>query len=539
MPFEEARTYNDTWAQERIPSFLIQHPWIYAKVCDWLDPSWFRAPEVRGILAAMRQYRQRTGATPTAKQALGELAATSEKNAAQRWTRCQEITTLLAPEDAPVILADLKSILKTSVTQAITLSEEFVEAMSAGDHNALRLAFAEIDKVVRLATDLERTSPEICFFDEVPTPDPKDIVPAPWPEFNEVMGGLYPGDVVGLAGSTGDGKSMVLSWITSTYAQAGEPVMYVNFENNPHKMRIGVAAAAADRNLPADQANEILANLPARPLHWRPRQSFMTVGDFVKRVEEYEAALGQRIRVIIIDPLHKLKDPDLIKEHGSVWMAQDAVLREIQVWMEDTKRVGFFTVQINRPGGEKAKKGQERSGADLAGSYGIWQEVQHGLILERGDEAPRLVVDKSRDDGGAIKGKAFLYEYEAGSKGESARGWLRYKGLLDGGEIKREAREKKIDQLANKIIFGALDGLVTDERESVGARDEENPYFGKTGMLKSDWNKLFANAGDSNYALHTLRERGLILECGKVRFAGVQKTWVVFSTNGAAQHDNS
>jgi len=238
--------------------------------------------------------------------------------------------------------------------------------------------------------------------------DSTKICQYPIPALNAVLGGIGRGEVVVIAGQSGEGKSDFLRLTSEVNASAGRSVYMYQFEMDKdenvrrvllrklNEIRIKeketpVTALELFLNkiTPWDHARlddivkeESLKNLPLFTYGGRP----LTVQEFLGELTQH--LTPEPPGLICLDHIHYFAGDEGAKEAESLSIA----MREIRQWTRSTHVPLILAAHLRKPG----KKGEEPSPHDIYGSSNILKEATTCILLRRRDQETTFSVWKSR-----------------------------------------------------------------------------------------------------------------------------------------------
>jgi len=290
------------------------------------------------------------------------------------------------------------------------------EALSAGDGEAIRQALwnkrSYTPKSIIDGRDL---------FDLVSTPLHGRDADYPYPELNDVTGGLRKGELVTCTAGSGTGKSTLCGEIAVSLIEQDQTVGYIALEESVKRTGLRLMTVAA--NKPLHLNNEIPA-------------------------EAFESAFADTLgsgRVFLRDGFGSV-DPDsllndirfLVKAHEVQWIILDhlsillsgnesnderkmidVVMTKLRSFVEETGIGMILISHLRRNQGDKGHEdGASVSLGQLRGSHSIAQLSDLVIALERdisnGDNSACLKVLKNRFNGQTGPASSLYYDSETG-----------------------------------------------------------------------------------------------------------------------------
>lgn len=115
----------------------------------------------------------------------------------------------------------------------------------------------------------------------------------PWPDLDDLVGGVPPGDVWFVAGFSGNGKTTWLMNLVHEYLEAGRTVYYLGLESRPAVLRTHLACLRLGY-----YAGDVLSGAEAQKPGWTEKRQEL-VAEF-----ERQRALGQRDRFVVNGVTH-------------------------------------------------------------------------------------------------------------------------------------------------------------------------------------------------------------------------------------------
>lgn len=240
---------------------------------------------------------------------------------------------------------------------------------------------------------------------------PDSMCTYPIPALNNILGGIGRGEVVTVAGQSGEGKSDFLRLVAEHNAERGRCVHMYQFEmdaeeNTRRFLLRKLNAARAERKeapitaidlffnkiTPWDQAElQKIQEEEAKktfPLHTYGGTS-LTVEGFIQEINK--SLNGSPPKLVVLDHIHYFSGDDGESESESLGRA----MRMLRQWTKETNIPILLAAHMRKP----AKASVEQTTHDIYGSSNIAKESTTVIILKRGSGQTTFSVWKSRVGG--------------------------------------------------------------------------------------------------------------------------------------------
>lgn len=222
--------------------------------------------------------------------------------------------------------------------------------------------------------------------------------PVPWPTYNGKMRGLWPEEMVFLAGRTAMGKTWILNYWMEHCRSLGERVLLVTTEMSRQAMARRMSAIRyhldydllRQGQLPKLQEDRYLSILRGEHVEGYDEdpeiagEMFITGGDFTSNLEAVEAACEQvEPTILAIDGLYLFEAPGS-KEHERMGY----LAHQTKMLLKRLKIPGVCTHQLNRDGARPSARGGGARLENLASSDKVAWDSDYVFIIERNDDTP-------------------------------------------------------------------------------------------------------------------------------------------------------
>ena len=278
---------------------------------------------------------------------------------------------------------------------------------------------------------------------ERPTP-PKPTYP-PWCDWLSERDVRIPStSSIALLGNTGDGKSIIQTWIMKGYIERGVPVIDVDYENDIDDKWIDMAVCICQEQTPRDldlkMAKEIVRGFCEEKCGSPDAYAIISFEDaladdedIMRVVKKIEKKTKIRYRVLSVDALGDMVSEKLEKELKSEWSASKRMIIRLKRACKKSGRVLHGTIQTNKAG-EKDKRDGKVGGIDTQGGSVAFakKSTVYMVITQYG-----LKILKCRM-AGHLKDQTIPTEYVRMKVGHNQRGFVRMKKTQD--ELESDAR---------------------------------------------------------------------------------------------------
>ena len=295
-----------------------------------------------------------------------------------------------------------------------------IYALAEGTEDVLpELAGVDMDKEIELALELSRG--------ERATPG----LTTGWRPVDELVGGLYPGEVTVLAARTSVGKSSFTLDLSRRIAEQGKVVLYCSLEMRRSALRHKLLSAKANVDSRAFRRTghkiEMLQDgemLPALDRLWDAeavlREIPLHLWDKVRvtpldlRVRARQMKMDTGLDLVVVDYVGKLT-PDTRGERHEQHAEMSRALGELA---GDLEIPLIVCAQLNRDSDRRNKETGKMATPLLSQirDSGRWEEDAHQVIFLQRDVAEQgrsteIIVAKSRMGETGTRGLSFQYEY--------------------------------------------------------------------------------------------------------------------------------
>ena len=243
------------------------------------------------------------------------------------------------------------------------VAEETARLLGSAEHRAREIADAAIGKLATMHTvegDLQRpaTRQEITdrALDRVAKRTKSAGLPWPYSKLQDQIGNLLAGDVIGITGYSGAGKSLLVANLWRLFVMAGVPVISFPTEMGLAWHARGVAAQSRVPQLIAereqwDMANEqqigayeaALRELGGKQWEIVDRGS-ITVAEIIARTTVLRRQWPNQTVVLIVDHMHRL---NYGKEEADVVIG--TATKEIRNWIREDEYGGMIALLLYQP----------------------------------------------------------------------------------------------------------------------------------------------------------------------------------------------
>ena len=290
------------------------------------------------------------------------------------------------------------------------------EAVQAGDTDAIRQAMWNKSSYVPKSIIDGRT-----LFDLVNTPLHGRDALYPYPELNDLTGGLRLGELVCYTSGTGGGKSTICGEIAASLIEQGEDVGYIALEEGVKRTGLRLMTVAANKPLHLD--NEIPKDDFKRAFdatlgsgHIFLRDGFGSVDPDALLNDIRFLVKTHNVRWIILDHLSILLSGNETNDERKMI---DVVMTKLRSFVEETGIGMILISHLRRNQGDKGHEdGARISLGQLRGSHSISQLSDLVISLVRdissGDNGAELVVLKNRFNGRTGPAGHLTYNSETG-----------------------------------------------------------------------------------------------------------------------------
>lgn len=239
--------------------------------------------------------------------------------------------------------------------------------------------------------------------------DSTKICTYPIPALNATLGGIGRGEVVVIAGQSGEGKSDLLRLTAETNARAGRHVHMYQFEMDKdenirrfllrelnqiriaeHKPPVSALDLYLNKITPWDHARldkileqESVKDFPLSTYGGKP----LTVGEFLVELTN-SLTTEHPPELICLDHIHYFSGDDGLQEAESLSIA----MRELRQWTRTTHIPIMLAAHLRKP----AKRNDDPTPHDIYGSSNILKECTTCILLRRMDKETTFSIWKSR-----------------------------------------------------------------------------------------------------------------------------------------------
>ncbi|MCK9558123.1 MAG: hypothetical protein M0R50_08810 [Candidatus Cloacimonetes bacterium] len=417
-----------------IISLLLDFPELYIPTAKFMSADLFSRPEVKFVIAALKQDYDKFGVLPTRSLLHDRLAKQLTVE-----DPYEEILAIVDkpsdPRETPILRRDLHEWIEHKIYSQL-YSDEAIAAHQRKDHDFLR-------KIVESATTIGTVGRQGFWFfdqlDELFADTAVEHISTGFPSLDEKLneGGPSPGEVLIFLAPTGVGKTLTLVNVAHAAMTAGHDVLFITFELSAYKTAIRLMS----RMSMTPTRNFIRANINSLPEEEqqsiRDTQSKVrgiiqtesnkscgkiviydlppdehSVDDVYGIIETIRKTRGWTPKVIVLDYLELMQSRRSYNNSEGDYTRQKSTATEIRGLARNVNALVYTATQTNRSGVKNGAANNANPNAvaaqahiDLdkaAESFGKAMPVDYVVSLNQTEEEYRRgEIDK--DAGSAIR----------------------------------------------------------------------------------------------------------------------------------------
>lgn len=404
-------------------SLLLDFPELYVPTAKFITTELFSRPEVKYVVAALKQDYDKFGVIPSRPLLHDQLA--------KQLTVDDPYEDILAvvdrpsdPREAPILRQTLREWVEHQ-SYAQLYSDEALAAHQRGDHEFLR-------KIVDSASSISTTGQRGFWFfdqiDEIFADTAIEHINTGFKDLNKHLneGGPSPGEVLVILAPTGVGKTLTLINMAFSAIEDGHNVLFVTFELSTYKTAIRLASRmsrvpireftrANIATLPEDEQEQIRnSQTKVRNVVQTGRGKMgelviyelppdeCSVNDIYGIIETNRKIKGWVPKVVVLDYLELMLSRRNYNNSEGDYTRQKSVATEMRGLAKNEAVLVYSATQTNRSGVKAGNQGRNDAAADpahidldkAAESFGKAMPVDYVISLNQTEEEYKRGIDK-------------------------------------------------------------------------------------------------------------------------------------------------